>query len=105
MKIYLSPLAEFKLTRLLAYLEEEWSNHTKNKFLVKLKERIKQISTYPNSYPETEEIKGVFRCVVTNQTSLYYRFNGDEIEIITITDNRQDPDKILKEIRIQFSSQ
>jgi len=31
MKVFLSPLAEYKLTKLLIYLEEEWGKPSKEK--------------------------------------------------------------------------
>ncbi|TVR39825.1 MAG: type II toxin-antitoxin system RelE/ParE family toxin, partial [Cryomorphaceae bacterium] len=40
-----------------------------------------------------------FKCVVTKQTSFYYRIINDEIEIISISDNRQDPDRIEDELK------
>ena len=102
MKVFLSPLAEYKLTRLLAYLEEEWGTPSKDKFLEKLKEKLAQISSHPRSNPLAEDFDDIFWCVITSQSSFYYRIIKQEIEVITITDNRQNPDKIIKEIRSHF---
>lgn len=103
MKVYLSPLAEYKLIRLTEYLEKEWGVTSKNKFPDKLKQKFDQISLQPQSSPLTEEFDSVYWSVVTHQCSLYYRINGDEIEIITITDNRQDPEKTRQEIKSRFN--
>ena len=103
LKVYLSPLAEFKLDLLLQYLETEWGHKSKLDFLDKLKVSVGRISTFPKSCPESQEIPGVFKCVVTRQTSFYYRINSDAIEIITVIDNRQDPAKISDEIKKHFS--
>lgn len=104
MKVYLSPLAEYKLIRLTEYIEEEWGVTSKNKFLDKLKQKFNQISIQPESSPLTEAFDSVYWSVVTRQCSLYYRIEDNEIEIITITDNRQDPDEIIKEIKAVFNS-
>lgn len=104
MKVYLSPLAEYKLIRLTEYLEEEWGVSSKNKFLDKLKQKFDQISLQPESSPITEDFDTVYWSVVTHQCSLYYRVQENEIEIITISDNRQDPEKIRKEITSVFNS-
>lgn len=106
MKVFLSPLAEYKLTKLLAYLEEEWGNPAKEKFLKKLEHKFVQISNHPESNSKTEEFDEILWCVVSPQSSFYYRIleKDKEIEVITITDNRQNPDSIIKEIRSHFNT-
>lgn len=106
MKVFLSPLAEYKLAKLLAYLEQEWGTPAKVKFLEKLELKIVKISRHPESNPKTEVFDEILWCVVTPQTSFYYRIihKKKEIEIITITDNRQNPDSIIKEIRSYFKT-
>jgi plasmid stabilization system protein ParE len=102
-KVYLSPLAEYKLTRLTEYIEEEWGTSSINKFLEKLKKKFEQISLQPESSPIADEFDSVYWSVVTRQCSLYYRIQNNVVEIITITDNRQDPEKIRKEIKAKFN--
>jgi len=101
MKVFLSELAENKLLKLNDYLLENWSLNVKNDFIKKLTSKIDQISEQPESCPQSSEFKGLFKCVVTKQTTLYYRINLDrnEIEIITIFDTRQNPDKLEKDIK------
>lgn len=106
MNVYLSKLAEYKLTKLIIYIEEEWGEAAKKKLVQKLKRKLKQVSAHPESNPKTEGYDDVFWCVVTPQTSFYYRIleSENEIEVITITDNRQNPENIIKEIRSYFNS-
>lgn len=104
MKVYLSLLAEYKLTRLTEYLEEEWGTSSKIKFLNKLTKKFEQIALQPKSSPLTEDFDFVYWSVITHQCSIYYRIQGDEVEIITITDSRQNPEKIRKEIKSIFNS-
>lgn len=49
---------------------------------------------HPKSCPESEEFKGLHKCVVTKHNSLFYRITDDEIEVITLFDNRQDPSSL-----------
>lgn len=100
MKVYLSELAETKLLKLSEYLLEKWNLKTRDKFINKLTEKIKQISLQPKSCPQSSDFNGLFKCVVTKQTTFYYRINSDlnEIEIIILFDTRQHPDKLNKEI-------
>ncbi len=101
MKVFLSELAASKLLKLSEYLLETWNLKTRDKFIDKLSEKIKQISTHPQSCPESSEIKGLYKCVVTKQTTFYYRisFELKEIEIITIFDTRQSPDQLKKDVK------
>ena len=101
MKVYFSELAEKKLIDLCAYLLENWSLKVKNEFLTKLNDKIDQIISHPNSCPNSEEIKGLYKCVVTKQTTFYYRVNlkNEEIEIISFFDTRANPDNLKKQLK------
>lgn len=97
-KVYFSPLAQLKLELILQFLVEEWSTQSKTKFLKKFQEKVDQISTHPLSCIESEQLSGIRKAVVEKHTSIYYRIHKDEIEVITIFDNRQNPSLIQKEI-------
>ncbi|MEP2023931.1 MAG: type II toxin-antitoxin system RelE/ParE family toxin [Reichenbachiella sp.] len=98
-KVYLSPVAEFKLESLVKYLNSEWGEKSKRKFLKELKQSISKIESFPESCPKSESFSGIYKCVVSKLTSFYYRIHANEIEILTITDNRQNPNDLLEEIR------
>ena len=93
-KVVLSPTAKMKLEELLVYLKQEWSEKVKQEFIEKLDEKIHQVSQYPNSCPESRAFKNLYKCVVTKQTTFYYRIKEEEIEIATLFDTRQDPQKL-----------
>lgn len=95
--IYLSPVAEYKLIKVLEYIEMEFGEKSKIKFLKKFSERTKAIEMNPYSFIETD-LDGIFKCVVTKQTSFFYRILSTSIEILTVSDNRQNPDKVFKEL-------
>ena len=101
MKVFLSEFAESKLLELSKYLLEEWNLKTRDKFISKLTDKLNQISNQPDSCPKSSEFSNLYKCVVTKQTTLFYRVIADkkEIEIITIFDTRQNPDKLKKEIK------
>ncbi|MEX0810779.1 MAG: hypothetical protein WD048_01095 [Chitinophagales bacterium] len=96
-KAYLSPVAEFKLVKILNYIEEEFGINSKAKFLATFTKNVQKIESNPKSCPKTE-LEGIFKNVISKQTSFYYRIQNLDIEIITLTDNRQDPKKIAKEL-------
>jgi len=101
MKVFLSELAELKLLKLNKHLLENWSKKVRDNFIDKLSDRIKQISKQPKSCPESSEFIGLYKCVVTKQSTFYYRIleTKNEIEIITLFDTRQNPKKLKKDLR------
>jgi plasmid stabilization system protein ParE len=101
MEVFLSGLAELKLDKLCLYLLEEWNLKIRNEFLLNLNKKIEQISNHPESCPQSKEFMGLYKCLVTKQTSFFYRIKWDanKIEIITIFDNRQNPKKLKKSLR------
>jgi plasmid stabilization system protein ParE len=98
-KVVLSKRAKIKLDNLLLFLETEWSLSVKNEFIEKLDRTLQIIQNNPESFPKTQVLTGVHKCVVTKQNTLYYRFTESSIEIVTLFDSRQDPHKLRKEIK------
>lgn len=78
----------------MSILKREWSVRIKNKFLTLLETKIEQIKITPEMYEASSKRKSIRRCVIGKQTSLYYRIKKEEIEIITIQDNRANPRKL-----------
>ncbi|MGL1886382.1 MAG: type II toxin-antitoxin system RelE/ParE family toxin [Reichenbachiella sp.] len=97
--VYLSPIAELKLEALVEYLNTEWGLKSKTKFLKEMKKSISKIENFPESCPKSELYNGIYKCVVSKLTSFYYRIENQEVEILTITDNRQNPIELLEEVR------
>jgi plasmid stabilization system protein ParE len=98
-QVWLSPLAAARIELLLAYLEVNWSKKSRNAFLSELTAAFQRIAQQPRSCPESKEMPNLFKCVVSPQSSFYYRIMPDGIEVITLIDNRQNPVKTLKELR------
>lgn len=94
--IIFSKNAEQSLANILEYLEFKWSTKVKEQFIKKLDQSVYLIQTNPDTFPKSQINKNQHRCVVTKQTTLYYRYNSKEIWILSIFDTRQDPTKIKK---------
>ena len=92
--IIISKTAEKKLDILFKYLLENWSLKVKSEFIKNLDKNISIIQKNPESFPESENKIGLHKCVITKQTSLFYRFNSKRIVVVTIFDNRQEPNKL-----------
>lgn len=81
--------SKIELAKLILNLE--------NPDLIKKISYLLKKESNPKSCPMTES-EGIFKNVVSKQTSYYYRIQNLDIEIITLTDNRQNPEKIAKEL-------
>jgi plasmid stabilization system protein ParE len=100
-EIRLSVRAKNKLAKLLAFLETEWSVQSKKDFVGKLDDCLKKIQTLPDSFPESQVVKGLRKCVVTKQTTFYYKYSDSTIYIIAFFDTRQNPGLLSNEIKGQ----
>jgi len=80
-------------------LSEEWSVKTAQNFTNLLDNKIKNILLFPRSFSSIEDKPYIRKCVITPQITLYYRINHNEIEVITLFDSRQDPDKLKLNIK------
>lgn len=97
-EIRLSKRAMNKLAILLDFLENEWSLKAKNNFIQKLDKSLKHIQKLPESFPESQKIKGLRKCVVTRQTTIFYKYTDTKIYVVIIFDNRMNPKSLIKEI-------
>jgi plasmid stabilization system protein ParE len=98
-KVVLSKRASRKLERLLNYLEIEWSEKAKLDFIARLDKSLELIKEYPESCEKSTVKKGLFRCVVTRQTTLFYQYNKTSIKLVTLFDTRMNPQKIRSEVK------
>lgn len=93
-KVTISQRAQANLMQILDYLEQNWSEKVKNSFLQKLRRVVGLISHNPYLFPASFRKNDIHKCVLTKHNVIYYRIVDDEVEIITIHDTRQKPDKL-----------
>ncbi len=98
-KIVLSKRASKNLEKLLEYLQTKWSKRVKDNFIKKLDRSLQILKDKPDSSPKSDIVKGLCRCVVTKQTTVFYKFDSKNLYVVTIFDTRQNPDKLKKEIK------
>jgi len=95
-KVIISKRASLKLAQLLDYLREEWSDKVQNEFIEKLNSAILIIRKNPECFERSKFVKNLHRCVITKQTSLFYKFDKGNIYIVSFFDNRQNPERLSK---------
>lgn len=95
-RIVFSGRAKEKLEDLLEYLEFGFSVKTKEKFILNFDKTIYLIQNSPETFPKSEINKNFRKCVISKQTTIFYKFNKLEIRILSLFDTRQNPLKIKK---------
>ncbi len=86
--------AQAELNAIYDYLERNWTEREIKRFSKRLDENLAVIAKFPFVFPTSEKNKSVRRCVVSKQTSLYYLVEAKKIIILSLFDNRQNPDKL-----------
>jgi plasmid stabilization system protein ParE len=88
--------AERNLNAIFDYLETTWSKREISNFAKKLESNLQLISSLPTAFPYYSKEKNIRRCVLSPQTTIYYSEVPIEnkIVIITLFDNRQNPDNL-----------
>jgi plasmid stabilization system protein ParE len=90
-EIRYSVRAYSEYVELLDYVLEKFGADIAAKVDAHFEEVIVQISVNPFLYPFSKKIKNLRRCVISPQTTLYYRFNGEFVEMVSFRGNRMDP--------------
>ena len=83
------------LKGIIGYLESRWTNREIKKFAKLLDQKLKLVENNPLLFAETDKSNGLRRCVLSRQTTIYYRIIEYEVRIITLFDNRQNPNKSI----------
>lgn len=84
-------LSELKET--INYLETNWTERELRNFSAKLDHTIELISKNPELFPSSTKKAGIRKAVVEKYNNLYYRINNDNVEIISLFSNLQNPKK------------
>lgn len=91
LKIRYSKRAKKEYIELLDYLIEDFGKIVAEKVDTIIFNTLKQITINPTQYPESKERKGIRRCVLSKQTTIYYRVRHNYIEVVTFWANRKNP--------------
>ncbi|WP_026978849.1 type II toxin-antitoxin system RelE/ParE family toxin [Flavobacterium tegetincola] len=84
------------IRKISEYIEVKFSLRIKSVFLEKLRKNFDYIFSSPESFP-LSEYENLRKCVVTKQTSIFYKIEGiDKIYIVSVFDTRQNQNKINK---------
>ncbi len=94
--VVLTAISEADLEKITDYLMDNWGMKVCEKFLTRFEKVCQIISDSPGIYPLIYKKGKIRKCILTPQNTIYYREHKDRIEVITIFDSRQNPDKLQK---------
>lgn len=89
-----STRAYIEYEELLDYLFKNFGVATTAKVDKYFEEVIESLSINPLLYPISDKKKKLRRCVISQQTTLYYRFNGEYVELASFRGNRLNPESL-----------
>jgi len=81
-----SPIAEVEYLNILKYIIENWSVNDAEIFDNTVNDLIDKIAINHQLCPKSK-VNNFQKCVITHQTSLIYRINSENIEIISFISN------------------
>ncbi len=93
-KVYWTTEAEETFNKNITYLEQEWTETVIEGFINKTEEIINTIQANPLLYPVVNKRKGIHKCLIVKQVSLYYRITENRLELLTFWNNYQNPMKL-----------
>ena len=86
--------AQTNLNIIISYLEDEWTESELRNFSERLETQLLIIQQTPAIYKKSLRKEGLRECLVTKHSTLFYSYDDDKLYIVTIFDNRQDPEKL-----------
>lgn len=93
-KLIWSDEAINNLKGIIEYLENRWTKKEIKKFAQLLDRQLSLIKDNPLLYPESDKSNGLRKSVLSRQTTIYYKVVKYEIRIMTLFDNRQNPERL-----------
>lgn len=82
-----------QLDQTVHYIRHKWGIKAKNNFVTEVENVIKLVSINPEIGRVENQDKGIRAFVITPQTTLFYRLRYEAIVILSVFDNRQNPNK------------
>ncbi len=95
-KLVWSEEALTNLQGIIDYLGYRWSEREIQNFARILDRKLNLILTNPLMFAQSEISVELRKVVLSKQTTIHFRIENAEIHIITLFDNRQNPDNLSR---------
>ena len=97
--VVLTPISKLDLENISDWLIEKWNIRVLDNFLDLYEAKVAIIAEYPSRYPIIHQAYKLRKAVLTKHNIILYREKEEHIEIVSIFDTRQDPDKITSFVK------
>ena len=78
---------------LLEYIVQEYGEKKAKEVYDRTEKLLAQISKTPEMYRASSKQKNLRKCLLSKQTSIYYRVHDEHLEVVSFRGNRKDPGK------------
>ena len=82
-----------EIKKISEFIKFKWSLKVSNEFMEKLKTNFDLLLVDPEIFPPNN-YKQLRKCVVSKQTTIFYKIIKNKIVIVSVFDTRQNPIKI-----------
>ena len=93
LKVRYSLHARHEEIELLEYIHHRFGVNKAKEVYNKIEKVLEEVSLTPEMYRVSKKKNNLRKCVLSKQTSIYYRINEEHIEVISFRANRKNPDK------------
>ena len=83
-----------KIEWLVDYLKKEWGTKVTIRFIERVDTTLEAIRKNPFLYSLHDPSKNIRKCVIHGRIILYYRINGNTVEILRFWNTYQNPEKL-----------
>ena len=94
-KVAKSPLAKRDLKKIWRYSFDKWGEDQAAKYLLQLDAGMQRLAENPNIGKSREKVRQSYRSIQINRHVIYYRQQGDIIDIVRVLHERMIPEKHL----------
>ncbi|SEG17960.1 type II toxin-antitoxin system RelE/ParE family toxin [Parabacteroides chinchillae] len=93
-----SDQATLDFEEIVQFLFNIWGETIVRKFVRSVDNELIRISTFPYAFPASSLKTGIRRCVLSKFNTIYYQVKDQTIYIVTIHDNRSNPELLKKKL-------
>lgn len=94
-EIVKSPLAETDLIAIWQYSYEKWGANKAGEYLLQLDSGMQELASNPLLGKSREIVRPKYRSIQINRHVIYYKYQGNVIDIIRVLHERMIPEKHL----------
>ena len=91
LEVFWTVRATHDFEKIVFYLKSNWLEKEITNFINKLNKAVNLISYRPKLFTLTNFRKNLRRCVLTKQTTIFYKEVDSKIYIVSLHDNRKNP--------------